>query len=430
MIFRLPIRLICCGLFISLSSCEWGDANVGANLINNTNAAQQQVIDTFTVKVSTVLLDSIATSATTQLTTGQYTDPYLGVVRASNFCQIALTESFRPSDEAVFDSLTLSLRYNYHYGDTTQLQQVTVYALTDRLDETRTYYNTSTIAYGSSLGSRTFRARPTTGKRLDIRLSDALGRQLFQEARQGNLSGKEDWLSLLKGIALVPGSADNAAILGFIADSTQVNFYYHTPGVNEIIESVQTVKADYWFNQIKSDRSRTSLAALQQIRQSVASATTNQEVYIQGGVGIGIRIDFPTLQLLKNIPNGGVNSAILTLKPIPNTVTKKLSLPSPLAIYTCDEQNRLVNYLLPSFSSSGQLTAGYSTDPGTNEHTYKFDLTEYVSTIVRSTSTQWNGLMILPLQHEKDLSRAVLGGNKHAQYALKLDVYYAVFSAY
>ncbi len=412
-----------------LCSCEWGDAGVGASLTPNPDVAQQQVIDTFTVQTATVLLDSFSTTSATRLLIGQYQDAYLGMVKSGSFCQIDLANSFKPATEAVFDSLTLSLRYDYHYGDTTQYQQISVYPLSSRLDETETYYNTSSVPYATQpLARHTFRARPGTGKRLEIRLSDALGRSIFQEAKQGNLTTNEDLLNLLKGIALFPSGSGNTAMLGYLKDSLKTNLYYHQTGTNGDVQSVLEWKAGYWFNQITSDRNQTALAALQQPLQSIATASTNQQVFLQGGVALGVRIDLPTIQQLRSIPNSGINSAILTLRAIPNTVSRTYPLPSSLSVYACDTKNRLVSYLPPSYSgSTSPQVVGYSTDPGTGESIYKLDLTEYVNNIVRSTSTQWNGLMILPAQQTNELSRAIIGGNKHKTYAMKLDVYYAVF---
>ncbi|MGI4822223.1 MAG: hypothetical protein ACRYFV_13515, partial [Janthinobacterium lividum] len=71
------VSLLFAGLLLTLGACTTpGDIGVGLPDANANTGAY--LIDTLTIKASTVLRDSVVTSASTNLVVGQYNDPELG----------------------------------------------------------------------------------------------------------------------------------------------------------------------------------------------------------------------------------------------------------------------------------------------------------------------------------------------------------------
>jgi Domain of unknown function (DUF4270) len=413
--------------FCTLAACQSGQDAFDVDF-GDPNSAQVQLIDTFTIQSATVLLDSVETRNAPRLLMGRHRDSHVGTAQATAFVEFGYGSDFKLEDEDLYDSLVLSLRYDYHYGDTSRLQTMTIHELTRLMDNTEIYYNTSTTAYAPTpLASLRFRGSPNAkNRKLEIRLPDQLGRRIFQAALGGNLSTNDDWLELLKGLALVPGPTDDAAVLGFRADSTRLELHYHRDGFQDKEEFTRSFRAGFRFNQLRSDKQQTPIAALRQARQALAAGLTNQELFVQAGVGLGVRLDFPHLQILRNYRNGSLNAAKLVFKPLTNTVMPNLPAP-PLTLYTVNNRNRLTGFLRASFSRDQAQLANYQVDAATGDGRYEFEVLEYVDQIIKSPASEWDGLMLLPIERVHALDRVIMGSNRNPRYRLKLDLYFTVF---
>jgi len=96
-------------------------------------------IDTCTVNISTVYIDSIPTSTSDRLLVGAYQTPKLGLVESATFFQMSLHGNDINHDgredivdlntipNPVYDSIVLVLHRIYRYGDTTQMQTINVH---------------------------------------------------------------------------------------------------------------------------------------------------------------------------------------------------------------------------------------------------------------------------------------------------------------
>src|SRR5688572_14999594 len=100
-------------LFLSLISIGWlfsckeSESTIGFPELDNK--IQTVMIDTFTVRTSTVLLDSITTSGTNRILVGSYQDPVLGFISAASYFQIAPKLPLSIEINAVYDSAALLL---------------------------------------------------------------------------------------------------------------------------------------------------------------------------------------------------------------------------------------------------------------------------------------------------------------------------------
>jgi hypothetical protein len=118
------------------------------------------VIDTFTVKSYTVMLDSIPTSAVSDpaIIVGTLQDNIFGTINASSFFRVIPPEAITSStsshsyaiqDDAVFDSLKFYIVYNKYYeGDTSLPYRLDLHRLSSELKPNTDgfFYNNDSIA--------------------------------------------------------------------------------------------------------------------------------------------------------------------------------------------------------------------------------------------------------------------------------------------
>jgi len=139
--------LIC----VWLSSCYRNDIEFGATPENNYS--RLVYVDTISPVLSTILSDSFVTGNAQTFLLGKYKDPYLGIISAKPFFQLAI-----PTDPPVipgtaqYDSAVLMIRpNNYYYGDTSRAQTIQVNELAQTIEYSynNSLYNTSNAHPGT-----------------------------------------------------------------------------------------------------------------------------------------------------------------------------------------------------------------------------------------------------------------------------------------
>lgn len=113
---HLRYLLVILGIGFLLGGCGKKDT-VGLFTSSDLNNLSVAFVDTFTVKTSTVSLDSLPTFGAKNNSTillGQYKDPVLGTVRAQPYFQLSLNGSFDLSSQIgiSYDSIALVMYYN------------------------------------------------------------------------------------------------------------------------------------------------------------------------------------------------------------------------------------------------------------------------------------------------------------------------------
>lgn len=306
--------------------------------------------DTLTVRTSTVLADSVRTSAPDIYLAGRYVDPLFGTISASAFFRLSLEFQLDLGTTAVYDSLVLYTPYNYTYGDTLQPQKLSVHRVVEEIDANKNYYNNSSVAINAApLASKTFFATPQTNLGLSFRLPDDLGKEIF--ALSGTAAGQTntEFYKALRGLALIP-DASNTAVVGFPATNRALNMklWYHTT-TDSLAKSFQvsailstqtggTVRAG--FNRVTADRSGTVLSGIQPL-QPIPAASTDNRTYVQDALGIRTKIEIPYLKSLASRGPISVNRAELSIKPDLTAVQPGMTLPPYLVLLETDASNRM-----------------------------------------------------------------------------------------
>jgi len=135
---------------------------VGSDLLNE-DAAQVEIIDTFTVEARTIVGDPVQTyspfSALRGYMVNSLTDPIFGMSRAAAHLQGRLEFRNPNFTGASADSLVLVLAYDTagFYGNLNEPFTLEVQRLTEFIDQTDTYLSDTTVAFDPQpLGSVTF----------------------------------------------------------------------------------------------------------------------------------------------------------------------------------------------------------------------------------------------------------------------------------
>jgi hypothetical protein len=459
-----PLKISIIFLFLGITtSCEDPATDIGADLLQSGDVISTNFTDSLTIKTSTVLMDSVITSATDKLLVGRYTDPVFGAITAKTFFQIANVDSLKTNENTVLDSVVLNLGYKYFIGDTLMPQSFTVHrvlekigqntgSLTKRLLESleskNTYFNTDKLKYDPMpLGSTgTFKARPIVKKRLadnlldsmrtlKVKLNDTFGKELMSLSGKPAGSGLVNFKEYFKGMVLVPGANENAAILGFEPNNTPasvkikpsfIGLYYHTKDKKDTLRTFFFVSFtsneafNNRFNNLEFNRNSSVVANLKKPNDFIEAVGQNKEAYVQSSAGIATKIEFPSLKNLSKNGNIAINKVELFLKPTNliegtfPTIGLNLILPNPK------------NNKIPFRTATGDLSALPAENTATAQlaiynatrQEYSFNITSYVQQVLLG-NIENNGLFIASAADNR-LNRLILNKN-----SIKLRVFYS-----
>lgn len=346
------------------------------------------LIDTFSVDLSTIAIDTLTTSGTGRHLLGHYSDELFGKINSKSYFQVDIPESFDVLDDDIYDSLSLVLKYDaYSLGDTTKSQKISVHRLTDNieLNSNSAISNITTFDYDpEAIGSITYTPTPNiTTDSLVIKIDDETGMDFFTKLRDDSeiFTNSSNFLNYFKGLVLVADESYAGAIIGFTASEDDTRLVLHTSrnealSVDEILYEFNLCNTEKQFNQINRDFSQTQLSSLTNQRTKLTTEEASGFAYLQGGSGLAVRIDFPTLDEILLYDRGTVVEARLEISPYLSAIDID-DLPSELSIYQCGKLNQV------TFSAydTQELTTANEDDPEIlyeEDAMYSFDITSYI----------------------------------------------------
>lgn len=426
-------------MFSCGTDTDAGEFVVGSDYLALSNKVV--MIDTVTVEMSTINFDSLVTSSQSRILIGNYDDPIFGKVKSNSYFQLsgssyALNNSGSDTEAVnfVFDSISMILKYdNYYYGDTTQVQKFDIHRLTQKVKpntDDDSFYNNSTLTYSDeSLGTISYKPRPTEKDSINIRMNDALGAALFQKIKSREITNFDSFTEYLKGLVLVPSTSNSSSVIGFSTSTSKVRLYYSKYQADTEDESYYldftVLNTDKQFNSISLDKTGTLIQNLPISSSKLSSTATNKQGFIQSGTGVACRIDFPNIKKLKYISdNGAIVDAKLILKPINNSYSDKYPLADSLKVYVGDNLNRISGSLQ---SSSGAAVFGIlnkKSDEFNENVGYTIPLGNFLQKeMLRSADSRSSLILTLP-GISKSVNRLVLGDQKHQDNKIQLKIYY------
>jgi len=365
---------------------------------------QLNVIDTFTVKLSTVIYDTVITSATQNILVGNYRDDAFGKIKSNSYFQVGIPDSFDVEEEDVYDSLNLVITYNnYSYGDTTLSQEIVVHQLSEKIELNDDFAITSqtTFAYDNSqIGSIIYTPKPhNTFDTLAIKINDAVGIDLFTKLKEESeiFDNNDNFLNYFHGLVLMGSDAYEGSIIGFKANAASAKLLmYTTRGDIDSKRILYEFKLENFakqYNNITYDFTSTPLENLTEQRNELSGNETGGISYLHGGIGLALRVDFPSFSEFLMRERGTILEAELSIAPQQGSYNE-FDLPSGLLMYKSGKKNREGGLVVDSQGAiaSSKLTI----DNLYHENTaYTFDVTKFLNDeLADSYVDPENGLLI------------------------------------
>lgn len=429
-------------LFLSLlivscdSDTDAGEFVVGADYLALKNKVV--AIDTVTLEVSTIKLDSLVTSGLSRILVGNYDDPYFGKVKSDSYFQFytssysLLSSSDTESTGYVFDSIAMILRYDdYYYADTTKVQDLNIRRVVQRFKpntDDKYFYNSSGLNYDSQiLGKISYRPKPIGKDSINIRLDDQFGLEVFNKFKNNEITSYDEFTDYLKGFVISSDNSSSNSLVGYNLSSVLRLYYSKGKGDDENSYKMDFTITDTakQFNRITSDRTGTFIEYLPLAKMILPSSFTGNNGFIQSGTGIVCRVDFPHVKQLKYLAEKGVIvDAKLIMKPFKNSYSKMFPLPEELSVYVVDKLNRIKTTLTNSAGESMLATLTDDDDEFDEITGYQLSVGNFLQKEMLKESDSRSGLVFTLPELSKVVDRVVLGDQISKESQMKLEIYY------
>ncbi|WP_159517296.1 DUF4270 family protein [Sunxiuqinia indica] len=426
-----------------LTACEQDTEsfNLGLDLVESKS--EISVVDSFSVKLSTIKLDSIPTSGTDILLVGQLESETTGQFEVNGYFNFDRQSSLLALDEeAIFDSITIQLNYaDYTKGDTAQMQSIAVFRLTQQIEFQENDYSEQYLFNTTSFPCETVPCGQhdfiyqSENDYIEFRLDDEFGKELVALAREDDAEefiNNDNFKEYLKGFVLKPGENAPQSVIGFSSDSVLINMYFHTVGLETTETTIQFTLADEnsQFNGVKADREGTAFADLSSQREEMNSKATGDVSYIQGGAGIIVRVDFPSLNDIFALKDRVLLKAELILRPAPESYSG--DMPEALDFYETDRVNQIGDQLTyTSNNAEYSLQAYLNEDELYNENSYyTVDISRFISSALAGAYYDTNNGLLVTVPYSDLLSKAdqlILEGESSSRNNPTLNLYFLTF---
>lgn len=413
------------------SSCTQSDKfTLGEEFVESNTSLK--IIDTFTVDLSTILVDSLPTSGTGVALVGGYKDSAFGSIWANSYFELGFTSFSTIEDATVFDSASFDITYSgVSYGDTTALMSISINQLTERitLDDDGSLYNKSTFNFSPEiLGTKSFYPRPNSSDTIISIPVNEFGRKLFAliKNRDNAISTSDLFLDYIKGFVLTSDVAENDAIIGFKADYNhlKLKIYYHiTKEINEDKTiSISLDASNKQFNNIQYNFNSSELEKIISKNGEVSSSESGNKAFSQASLGLFPKIRFPTMQNIFSENRWKIISAQIIVEPVKNSYSL-FPLPKELVLYESDKHNKLLSVLADDQKNA--LVAAFTLDKVYQENTsYTFDITTYLISELSDANFDTEHSLLIGMR-SSDLKSSLERLEIEANYpSIKLRLYY------
>lgn len=382
-----------------IPSCSEGDLSIGDQFVKTDTYTA--IVDTFSLQLSTIKMDSVETSSTGIALTGYYTDDY-SATKAVSFFEI-MNEAYSIDGKEQFDSICLILNHSgFYLGDTSQVFTINVHRVEEEIETNTsgTISNNSFLKYSATpLASYQYTPEPYKERTIYIRLDDNLGKTLLDTLQTDpNLTSSEfiDWF---KGLALVPDTVNNNLILGFEAGSDSIYLRLYTHRVE--LEKVKNYfdfslnESSLQYNHIKSYPVNTALETLDSYKEKLKSENLDKKAILEAGTGYFTRIDIPGLSSMKALQQiGRIVKANLIVGVDPSTFDFQ-DPPETIYLLEADKINQVAGYIVNSsdYPVSGTLVS--TSTLYEKEWYYTFDITYFLNALVdEEITSEGTGMLV------------------------------------
>ncbi|MBK6344919.1 MAG: DUF4270 domain-containing protein [Bacteroidales bacterium] len=411
-------------------SCTKEPDLIGLDLLPAGDFLNIDYIDTSSIVAYSVREDSLRTDELSLNLLGSISDPVFGTTTASIYTQYRLSKNnITFGENAVADSMILTLAYKGIYGDSLSSKTIRVYEMADSINYDSSYYSTRTIPVLPELiGEATFVPNLSEADSVDgnyipphmrILLSPAFANKIIT-ADINTLKDNESFQKVFMGLyitseqATTPGTG---SILYFnLLDAvSRLKLYYHNSTDTSSIDfpigsSVARFNHYEHYNYAGADPS-----LLEQLGDSSANT---QHLYVQSMAGTKIKLRIPHLKALAEQKHIAVNEALLVFS-VEDT-SGVYEVPAQIAIKKLDADG---NYTaLPDENEGSSFLDGKSR----SGKEYRFRITRYVQNRLLNPDDPDYGLMLFAAGSSLSGNRVTLKGVGAETGKIRLLIYYTI----
>lgn len=423
---------------VLITSCTNEDFIIGRKFLDSN--IRTIYIDTCTVKLSTVSIDSVKTSNRNSVLAGSYNDPNAGYTVCTAYIPFALPiQPQLPEYDLIFDSLQLVMCLGSEWiGDTTRSNNFTIHKLSEPVvvPENGSFYSNNSVPFDEeTLTEFSIRRESLSGDSVSVRLPDDLGMDLLDKLRdfdESVMGSQERFSNYLPGFAITAGD-DNNNVLAFTVSedsSMLLRVYYHystwvkTQGFVTI--KPQSVQSFYG---VVTDRSATPFKDLHASGELPSSKSGNK-VLLQALTASYIKIEIPYLNDLLQLGDfSTVTAGALVIYPVRGSFSRINPLPANLSMYVSDENDVTQGYIT-SYSGESLQTGNLVTDELFGIETYyTYDITSFIQSQLGAFGIYKRNLK-LTVPDEKlatSLNALVAGDMSHPGNRIKLKISYLIY---
>lgn len=419
-----------------LSSCSDDNFNIGERFIDSS--IRTVIIDTCSIRLSTVSIDSLVTSGKNSVLTGSYNDTTFGRTECVAYIPFTVPGSLGlPEADIIFDSIDLMIRLNGTWiGDTMLYHSYGIHLLDEviPLPVDEVYYSTMSVPYDQEpIALFRRKPKPLSGDTLLVRLPDQLGRDLLERIindDQEVLGSQERFMNYFHGLAVAPGM-DNKTILGMAASDSsmliRIHYHYSMLARTEGMVTI-TPFTDRCYYRATTDRSGTPFCNL--YGNELSSSETGNMVLVQALAGSFVTIDFPYLNNLLELGDYcTVTRASLIISPVRGTYSDEVPLPEDLSLYISNEIDVTLGYIT-TYSGDALQTGDLVKDDLFNIETYySYDITSFLQEQLGAIGIHRRKLQLIVPEASQagTMHTLVAGDGSHYRNRMKLKVRYLIY---
>jgi hypothetical protein len=445
---------------LALTGCSNGEYVLGGQYLDSH--MHTVIIDTCTVKLSTVVLDSLNTTNLGKGLVGRFTDDrYFGEIKATTYITYSNPGSHVFEDyDVYFDSCALVMTLNGSYiGDTLKTQDIDVHLLKEALvipdknkfwsNETREYNPTPFVTYKLHPRPNTpFKAeRPfpyyNYTNHFYLRLPDTLGIGLFNRLLDAddNAIIKDDikWRAYFPGIAVTAGNNNNG-VYGFKMSQDSlfvIRLFYHYAQESRKKGTIDILPdAERNFYGVECDRKsglpfsdlHVGTSGPLVGKREIDTKNSNNVALVQAFTSTYVKIEFPYLNKLLELGDFcAITDAALLLYPARESYSDTMPLPGNLSLFISDEHDATLAQVTSSTGTA--LTGNLYKDEFKKNTYYSYDISTFLNGQLGKTGMYKRYLQLTP---PKDtigdcVNTMILGDQKYTSDGTRVIVKYLIY---
>lgn len=410
-------------LFIQTACTSPNDA--GIEVLPQDENISGHYVDSFSIYMSTLIIDSTSTYKLSQCLFGNYWDEQFGQIFAETYVQPRVTVSSLTfgADPAKLslDSVVLTLDLTGFYGRYDDPLPLHIYEITEAFATDSSLYSRSKLAadttYDLASGYKVdFSGQPGFFDVINIRLDDSLGRKLLF-ANPSDLASNDVFTTYFKGLlirsetASLSTSREPGGVFYFDPRSEKSTLTLHYKDSTAVKKHAFAINAnsERFHNITRGDY--TGLLLDQAVQDN--GSPTAPYACIEAGSLVNLYVRIPSIATLAPAI---INRATLVLKVDPSFMGSidRFSAPSELFMFVSDS-----THTRPANLSVINSTTSYNT----STHEYRVTMTNTIMQILAGRLGD-HGFILVPGANGISLNRAVLGGPGHPTLAPRLEVVY------